>query len=160
MKKLLGIWEKGNVFPAEDLRQMKDTFEARASHSVSFLNSRPPPLLPQQQEQERQQQQDFAQDPVRIGGPALPSFLSIGQPQEQQSRYSQEQLPQTYTQPQPLPPPVGGSYPEFTANPYPVREANLKKTHALILLLLCTTNNSRFKGTDTMRRRKRPSTYA
>ena len=115
------------MFPAEDLRRMRDTFEARASHSISFLDDRPPPPPPQQQ----QEQQDFTQDAGRTGGPALPSFLSIGQPQEQQPRYGQEQFPQTYVQPQPQPPlpppPVGSSYSGLTANPYPVGQKTKPK---------------------------------
>lgn len=100
MKKLFGIWEKGNVFPMDDLRRMRDTFDNRTSRGISILDNRPP----------SPPTQEYGPGVGRRGGGGLPSFLTAVPAQGQNSSYQDQQQ---------LPPPTYSNYP---INSLPVKK--------------------------------------
>ena len=100
MKKLFGIWEKNNVFPVEDLRRMRDTFDGRTSRGASILDNRPP----------SPRAQEYGPGAGRRGGTGLPSFLTDVPAQSQNPSYHDQQ----YQQNQSLPPSYYGQLPVYT----------------------------------------------
>lgn len=112
VKKLFGIWEKGNVFPLEDLRRMRDIFDRRTSRGASILDNRPPSSPTQGHGSSVRHREGLPSFLTAV--PAPTQNLSYQDQQKQQpiSYYNQQGHPSP-----PLPPPP---YPDYPSNSFPV----------------------------------------